>query len=139
MRIQLLALLFVLPLYATCVNTSVPEELGVVQQELTYRYCASDYDCAGACDCVGNQCVPDGFGPPHPDCGRRFCSNDYDCAMGCQCDGNFCAPDGFGPPNPDCSDPNQPNQPPPPSCGSCGPGLSCHCGEFCWPIWYSCP
>ena len=22
---------------------------------------------------------------------------------------------------------------------SCPSGQSCHCGDFCWPIWYSCP
>jgi hypothetical protein len=139
MRIHLFFLLLVLSLVAACDDVLTAESVGVVQQELTYRYCTSDYNCAAGCDCVSNQCVPDGFGPANPDCGVRLCSDEYDCAMGCNCDGFKCVPDGFGPPNEDCSDPNQPSKPPPPSCDSCPSGQSCHCGDFCWPIWYECP
>jgi len=139
MRIHLPVLLLVLALAAACDEPLTSERVGVAQQELTYRYCASDYNCAAGCDCVSNQCVPDGFSPPNEDCGVRICSSNYDCASGCDCDGFKCVPDGFGPPNEDCSDPNQESQPPPPTCDQCGPNQGCHCGNFCWPYGYPCP
>ena len=109
MQSYLRCLALALPLLvAACSNAVLSpssEAVGVMEQELTYRFCTSGQNCAAGCLCDSNQCVPDGFGPANPDCGVRFCSAGNPCAAGCNCVNSQCAPDGFGPPNPDCSAP----------------------------------
>lgn len=97
MRAKLFSVIVVLQVIAAACTLDAASEsterTGVVEQELTYRYCTTAYDCASAdaCECVNNQCVPDGFGPAHPDCGAAppcspsSCSPGWDCHCGDQC------------------------------------------------------